>query len=179
MTDLLAAFHFAAERHRDQRRKGADRAPYINHAIEVAALLAGVAGVKDDGILIAAVLHDTVEDTRTTPDEIEAAFGPTVRRIVQEVTDDKRLPKPERKRLQIEHAPRLSPAAKLVKIADKISNVREVTDNPPSGWPLERRRDYVEWAERVVTGCRGVSSALESRFDEVAARARAMLANDA
>jgi guanosine-3',5'-bis(diphosphate) 3'-pyrophosphohydrolase len=172
---LLAAIHFSAARHRDQRRKGADASPYINHPIEVAALLANVAGVQDHEILTAAVLHDTVEDTRTTPAEIEAAFGPVVRSLVEEVTDDKSLPKTERKRLQVEHAPLLSAAAKLIKIADKISNVQDVTENPPTGWPLERRREYLDWAERVVAGCRGVNQALESRFDETLRRAREAL----
>jgi guanosine-3',5'-bis(diphosphate) 3'-pyrophosphohydrolase len=163
---LLTAFQFSAEKHRDQRRKGVDASPYINHPIEVAALLANVAGVQDNAILAAAVLHDTIEDTRTTPAEIEATFGSAVRHLVQEVTDDKSLPKAERKRLQVEHAPHLSPSAKLIKTADKISNVKEVTDNPPADWPIERRREYLVWGERVVAGCRGANSALESRFDE-------------
>ena len=177
--ELLAAIQFSAEKHRDQRRKGTDASPYINHPIEVAALLANVAGVKDHTILAAAVLHDTVEDTRTTPTEIETTFGSEVRELVLEVTDEKSLAKPERKRLQIEHAPQLSSSAKLIKIADKISNVREVTDNPPSGWPLERRREYLNWAERVVAGCRGVNSGLESRFDEVLRRAREVISTEA
>jgi (p)ppGpp synthase/HD superfamily hydrolase len=172
---LLEALRFSAEKHRDQRRKGVHASPYINHPIEVAAMLANVAGVRDDATLIAAVLHDTIEDTRTTPEEIEAAFGTKIRSIVLEVTDDKRLPKAERKRLQVEHAPHMSSSAKLIKIADKISNVSELTVNPPSDWSLERRREYLGWAEQVVAGCRGVNDALESKFDEALRAARAVI----
>ena len=172
---LLRAIQFSAEKHRSQRRKGADASPYINHPIEVASLLANVADVTDEKVLMAAVLHDTIEDTCTTPEELDTGFGPEVSALVQEVTDDKSLPKAERKRLQVEHAPHMSASAKLIKIADKISNVREITENPPSDWPLERRLHYVDWAERVVVGCRGANSALESRFDETAQRAREVL----
>lgn len=111
---LLRAVEFSAEKHRDQRRKGVDASPYINHPIEVAAMLANVAGVCDIAILVAAVLHDTIEDTHTSPEELEASFGPEIRLLVQEVTDDKSLPKTERKRLQVAHAPHLSPSAKLI-----------------------------------------------------------------
>ena len=176
---MLRAVEFAAEKHRDQRRKGAGASPYINHPIEVAAMLANVAAVLDVAILAAAVLHDTVEDTRTSPEELEAAFGREVRLVVQEVTDDKKLEKADRKRLQVEHAPYLSPAAKLIKIADKIANVREVTEKPPSDWSATRRREYLDWAERVIAGCRGVNAALESRFDETLSRAREVLSREA
>ena len=176
---MLRAVEFAAEKHRDQRRKGAGASPYINHPIEVAAMLANVAAVQDVAILAAAVLHDTVEDTRTSPEELEAAFGREVRLVVQEVTDDKKLEKADRKRLQVEHAPYLSPAAKLIKIADKIANVREVTEKPPSDWSATRRREYLDWAERVIAGCRGVNAALESRFDETLSRAREVLSREA
>jgi guanosine-3',5'-bis(diphosphate) 3'-pyrophosphohydrolase len=179
IADLLRAVEFAAEKHRDQRRKGAGASPYINHPIEVAAMLANVAAVQDVAILAAAVLHDTVEDTRTSPEELEAAFGREVRLVVQEVTDDKKLEKADRKRLQVEHAPYLSPAAKLIKIADKIANVREVTEKPPSDWSATRRREYLDWAERVIAGCRGVNAALESRFDETLSRAREVLSREA
>jgi guanosine-3',5'-bis(diphosphate) 3'-pyrophosphohydrolase len=157
---------FAADKHRYQRRKGADAPPYINHPIEVADLLANVGGVTDPTALIAAVLHDTVEDTETTPEELEALFGAEVRDLVAEVTDDKSLPKAERKRLQIEHAPSLSRHAKEIKVADKISNVLDITHNPPAGWPLERKREYLEWADQVVEGCRGANKELDRRFDE-------------
>jgi guanosine-3',5'-bis(diphosphate) 3'-pyrophosphohydrolase len=179
IADLLRAVEFAAEKHRDQRRKGAGASPYINHPIEVAAMLANVAAVQDVAILAAAVLHDTVEDTRTSPEELEAAFGREVRLVVQKVTDDKKLEKADRKRLQVEHAPYLSPAAKLIKIADKIANVREVTEKPPSDWSATRRREYLDWAERVIAGCRGVNAALESRFDETLSRAREVLSREA
>jgi (p)ppGpp synthase/HD superfamily hydrolase len=162
---LLRALAYAARKHRDQRRKGADSPPFINHAIEVAEILATDGGVTDITTLQAAILHDTIEDTDTSPEELEAQFGSDVRAIVQEVTDDKRLPQTERKRLQVESATRLSSAAKLIRLADKISNVRAVTHCPPVDWPLERRRDYLDWTERVIAGCRGCSPALEALYD--------------
>ena len=172
---LFRALAFAAYKHRDQRRKDAEASPYINHPVEVARLLASEAGVCDLATLLAAILHDTIEDTGTRGDEIEARFGTEVRALVEAVTDDKALPKEERKRLQIEHAPHLSPPAKLIKLADKISNVTDVTRNPPEDWSLDRRRDYLDWAERVVEGCRGVNEALELRFDEALAAGRSTL----
>ena len=162
---LLEALRFAADRHRDQRRKGAEASPYINHPIEVAELIARVGGVADLVVLQAAVLHDTIEDTRTTAAELESRFGPEVRRVVEEVTDDKRLPWTERKRLQVEHAPRLSERARLVKLADKISNVRAIRESPPAGWTLQRRRGYLDWTAEVIAGCRGTNEALEQLYD--------------
>jgi guanosine-3',5'-bis(diphosphate) 3'-pyrophosphohydrolase len=165
---LLKAARFSAEKHRSQRRKGEDALPYINHPIEVADLLANVGGITDLQTLVAAVLHDTVEDTGTTFEELELLFGQEVRALVGELTDDKKLPKAERKRLQVEHASRMSGRAKAIKIADKICNVRDVTHNPPSGWSVETRRQYLRWAQNVVAGCRGSNPGLEKRFDEVA-----------
>jgi (p)ppGpp synthase/HD superfamily hydrolase len=173
---ILGALHFAAHRHRDQRRKGEEASPYINHPIEVAELLARVGGVTDMVTLQAAILHDTLEDTQTTREELGAVFGPEVLSVVEEVTDDKSLPKAERKRLQIEHAPYLSERARLIKLADKISNVRAIVDTPPSGWTLERRLEYLDWTERVIAGCRGCSAPLERYYDEALARGRSCLA---
>jgi len=164
---LLRAVLFSAHKHRGQRRKDEDASPYINHPIEVAELIANVGGVSDLSTLMAAILHDTVEDTGSTFAELEEAFGQEVRLLVEEVTDDKRLLKEERKRLQIVHAQQLSEGAKQIKIADKICNVRDVTHNPPPKWPLERRREYFQWAAKVVEGCRGSNPDLERRFDEV------------
>jgi guanosine-3',5'-bis(diphosphate) 3'-pyrophosphohydrolase len=163
--ELLKAIRFAADRHRHQRRKGEDASPYINHPIAVANILAEN-GVTDAVTLQAAVLHDTVEDTETTADELTAEFGQEVAEVVLEVTDDKSLPKQERKRLQIERAPGLSPRAKLVRLGDKIDNVRDVTHMPPSQWSLDRRRDYLEWTRLVVEGCRGAHPGLERLYDE-------------
>ena len=177
-TTILKALHFAAVKHRDQRRKDAEVSPYINHPIEVAELLARVGGVTDLVILQGAILHDTIEDTETTPEELEAAFGPEVRRVVEEVTDDKRLPKAERKRLQIEHATDLSERAKQIKIADKISNVQAVTQAPPADWSLERRCEYLDWTEQVVTGLRGCNQSLEYFYDQVLEYGRSVLDTD-
>jgi guanosine-3',5'-bis(diphosphate) 3'-pyrophosphohydrolase len=164
---LLQALHFAADKHRDHRRKDPDASPYINHPIEVAETLARVGGVRDVEVLQAAILHDTIEDTDTSGEELERHFGPGVRGIVEEVSDDKRLPKQERKRLQIEHAPDISDRAKLVKLADKICNVRNVATAPPTEWSHERRTEYLAWSRQVVAGCRGVNDPLEREFDAV------------
>ena len=162
---LVAAAAFAAEKHRDQRRKDADASPYINHPIALANVLAGEAGIVDVQTIVAALLHDTVEDTDTTAEELRRLFGDDIAAVVLEVTDDKSLPKAHRKRLQIEHAANLSQRAKLVKLADKICNLRDIRLSPPVDWPLERRREYVDWARRVVDGLRGAHSILESLFD--------------
>jgi len=176
---LLKAVAFSADRHRDQRRKGADASPYINHPLDVANILANVGGVTDLTTLVGAVLHDTIEDTCTSPEELEATFGREVRLLVEEVTDDKSLPKAERKRLQIEHAPLLSAPAKLIKLADKISNVRDVAENPPTDWSLQRRREYLEWTGHVVAGCRGVNELLDRHFDQVVREGREALSSEA
>jgi len=174
---LLRALHFAASKHRDQRRKGAEASPYINHPIEVAELLARVGGVTDIVTLQAAILHDTLEDTQTTPEELEATFGLDVRQVVEEITDNTQLSKAERKRLEIAHAPHLSVRAKLAKLADKISNVRSIIETPPAEWSLGRKREYFDWSERVVAGCRGSNAALERLYDETVAAGRRMLAS--
>lgn len=137
-------------------------------------MLANIGGVTNIDILMAAILHDTVEDCGVTGEELRLMFGDTVADYVLEVTDDKSLPKAERKRLQIEHAPHLSQGAKVIKLADKISNINDVTNNPPANWDLERRRAYIEWAFAVVAGLRGVNEPLESHFDLSVARARAV-----
>ena len=173
---ILRALHFAADRHRDQRRKGEEASPYINHPIEVAELLARVGGVTDRVTLQAAILHDTIEDTQTTRAELGALFGPEVLSVVEEVTDDRSLPKAERKRLQVQRAPSLSERARLIKLADKISNVRAIIDTPPAGWSLERRMEYLDWTERVIAGCRGCNGPLEGEYDEALARGRSLLA---
>ena len=169
---LLQAASFAARKHISQKRKGNDAAPYINHPLEVANLLANVGKVEDYDILIAAILHDTVEDTETTEGEIEKLFGENVAKMVSEVTDDKSLPKAERKQKQIEHAPHLSDGAKHIKLGDKISNIRDVMENPPDGWSDERRREYVEWGEKVINGLRGANENLEKHFDELVTEAK-------
>ncbi len=175
---LLKAVAFSAARHRNQRRKGAEAFPYINHPLEVAEMLASVAGVTDLDTLVAAVLHDTIEDTGTSGEEIATLFGDKVRAIVEEVTDDKRLPKDHRKKLQAERAPGLSIPAKLIRIADKISNIQELMQSPPQHWSSQRRREYLEWARSVVDGCLGANEALVSRFDEVIRQAQDTLSRE-
>ena len=167
---LFDALAFAAQKHRDQRRRDAHASPYINHPIELARVLSVEAGITDVTTLVAAVLHDTIEDTKTTYDELLARFGQAVADVVAEVTDDKALPKAERKRLQVVHAPHMSERAALVKLADKTCNLRDVADNPPVGWPLERRREYFDWARQVVDGLPPVHARLRAIFDAAFAK---------
>jgi len=169
---LLQAISFAAKKHSAQKRKGADGQPYVNHVLEVANILANVGKIEDYDVLIAAVLHDTIEDTNTTKEEITKLFGATVSGYVAEVTDDKLLPKATRKQLQIEHAPQISNGAKFIKLGDKISNIRDVTENPPDDWSDERRLEYINWGEKVIDGLRGVNANLENHFDELIKAAR-------
>ena len=168
--EFVKAVAFAADKHRNQRRKDADASPYINHPIALANVLANEGGVDDATVLCAAVLHDTIEDTETTADEIRALFGPKVAAVVLEVTDDKSLEKQVRKQRQVEHAPHISTEAKLVKLADKISNLRDILASPPADWSAERKQTYFEWATRVVARLRGVHPGLESVFDGLYAR---------
>ena len=168
---LTAATLFAAEKHRDQRRKDERGTPYINHPIMVVNLMADIGNVTDIEALQAGLLHDTVEDTKTTPEELEEHFGRGVRDLVMEVTDDKRLDSAVRKRLQIEHAPYLSPRAKVIKLADKIANLRDLLESPPVSWEPERRRQYVQWSNDVVAGCRKMNSPLEDLYDQYSDRA--------
>lgn len=172
LSKFTEAAIFAARKHTGQNRKGKDEAPYINHLLEVVNLLVNVGKVEDENTLIAALLHDTVEDTDTTREEIAESFGEKVASIVMEVTDDKTLPKAERKQKQIEHAPHLSFEAKQLKICDKISNIADVLNNPPDGWSDERRLEYVEWGEKVVAGLRGVNPDLEAYFDQTVSEAK-------
>ena len=169
---MLRAIAFAAHKHRDQRRKGSNKAPYINHPIEVAMLVATDGGIADIAVLQAAILHDTIEDTDTTAEELQHEFGPDVTALVLEMTDDMSLPSAERKRRQIARAPSLSARAKCIKIADKTANVRDIGSHPPPDWSLERRRTYFAWTVEVVAGCRGTNAGLETRYDQVLAEAR-------
>ena len=161
---ILKAAAFAANKHRDQRRKDAAASPYINHPIALANILANEGGITDATVIVAALLHDTVEDTETTPAELQSVFGEEVAKVVMEVTDDKSLPKTRRKRLQVEHAGQISARARLVKIADKIANLRDIATSPPKDWTLERRREYFDWAKEVVDGLGEVSPPLRGAF---------------
>lgn len=172
---ILKATQFAAEKHSNQRRKDADASPYINHPIALANVLANEGSVADATILCAAVLHDTIEDTKTTAEELKQLFGDKVTAIVLEVTDDKSLAKEARKEEQIRHAPHISTEAKLVKLADKICNLRDILASPPADWSADRKRAYFEWAARVVAGLRGVHPGLEAVFDGLLARQAELL----
>ena len=162
---ILQAIRFSAEKHRDQRRKDARSSPYINHPIQVAETLWTIGDVRDSALLVAAILHDTIEDTATTPEEIRENFGEAVLALVLEVTDDKSLPKQVRKQLQVENASHKTREAKLLKLADKLNNLKDIINAPPSNWNLERKKEYLLWTEEVVAGLRGASPALESHYD--------------
>ncbi|KAK7791834.1 hypothetical protein R5R35_001249 [Gryllus longicercus] len=167
ISSIIKCVYFAAEKHKNQRRKDPEKTPYINHPIGVANILVDEAKVNDINIILAALLHDTVEDTDTSFSEIEENFGPVVRKIVEEVTDDKSLPKEERKRLQIVHAIESSPQAKLVKLADKLFNLRDLNRATPEGWNEERVHEYFVWAKKVVVGLKGTNTYLEKELDSL------------
>jgi guanosine-3',5'-bis(diphosphate) 3'-pyrophosphohydrolase len=162
---LIRAIEFAARKHRMQRRKDHDASPYINHPIALMSVLCVEAGVHDVCVLAAAALHDTVEDTETTLAEIEAEFGSQIAGVVAEMTDDKALPKAERKRLQIERASHKSLEAAFVKLADKICNLRDMASSPPANWNIDRRREYFEWAKAVVDRLPCVNAQLRMLFE--------------
>ncbi|MFL6728193.1 MAG: HD domain-containing protein [Sphingomicrobium sp.] len=173
---VLKAAQFAAEKHRMQRRKDVDASPYINHPLALANILVSEGHVDDPDVLAAALLHDTVEDTGTTTEELEHEFGRRIAEIVAEVTDDKSLPKEERKRLQVAKAAQKSDAAKLVKLADKISNLRDIASSPPADWSQHRRVEYFHWAKQVVDALRGANPRLEAVFDRAYADGLASIA---
>lgn len=172
---ILKAFKFAAHKHQDQRRKNETQSPYINHLIAVSETLWEIGKIRDMDTIAAGILHDTLEDTDTSPQELEITFGKKICSIVEEVTDDKTLPKQERKRLQIENARNATPEARYVKLADKICNVGDLIDSPPVGWSLQRRIEYVDWAENVINRLRGSHTLLEEHFDQVCREVRQQL----
>ena len=172
---ILQALRFSAEKHNDQRRKDSRLSPYINHPIQVAETLWTVGDVRDLPLLVAAILHDTIEDTATSEEEIRDNFGEEILALVLEVTDDKSLPKQVRKQLQIETAPHKTHKAKLLKLADKISNVNDIIKFPPSAWSRERKQEYLLWTERVVAGLRGANSELESYYDNLLTEGKRLL----
>ena len=172
---LLETIRFAADKHRNERRRDSAKSPYINHPIEVVQLLWEVGGVRNRDVLLAAILHDTVEDTDTRPEEISDRFGQEVLSLVMEVTDDKSLPQARRKSLQIETAPHKSYGAKLIKLADKSCNVRNLVTMPPEDWSLERKQEYLLWSEAVVAGLRGTNAALEAYYDHELASGKFLL----
>jgi (p)ppGpp synthase/HD superfamily hydrolase len=178
MKEWIAVLHAAdtaARWHVHQRRKGIAQEPYINHLLEVASLVAEATGGNDPNLVIAALLHDAVEDQGVTSEMLASEFGQHVADIVMEVSDDKALPKDERKRRQVEAAPEKSHEAKLIKLADKTSNLQTIASSPAADWSVERRREYIEWANAVVSGLRGTSPWLEQKFDEAAIAAEQSL----
>jgi GTP diphosphokinase / guanosine-3',5'-bis(diphosphate) 3'-diphosphatase len=165
---LARAWNFSAQRHSNQKRKGEAQEPYVNHLAEVAELVAIATNGLDANLVAAAVLHDTVEDTNTLPAELASVFNVDIADLVGEVTDDKSLGKAERKQLQIQHAASKSDRAKVIKLADKTSNLRSLVKSPPVNWNLQRRQEYLDWALDVAKGLRGVNTWLEAQFDEAA-----------
>jgi (p)ppGpp synthase/HD superfamily hydrolase len=168
LTRIMEAADTAARWHVHQRRKGQAAEPYINHLLEVALLVTTATEGREPDVVIAALLHDSVEDQGIAIESIASAYGRKVADIVTEVTDDKSLPKAERKRLQVKTAAHKSREARLIKLADKTSNVRAIANSPPPDWSLERRLEYVRWAREVVAQLRGTSPWLEQQFNEAA-----------
>ena len=166
LLELLEALHFAAQKHAGQRRKGVAREPYINHLIEVSLLLEKSTGGADPALVVAGLLHDTLEDTDTELSQLRRRFGADVAQLVAEVSDDRRLPQAERKRVQLETMGDRSQRARLLRIADKTSNLRSVIESPPRHWSRKRKWEYLQWAKAVVDQCRGLSPKLEGWFDE-------------
>ncbi len=146
---LMSAAHFAAQKHAAQRRKGEASEPYVNHVIEVAHLVSHTLSAPDPDILMAALLHDTIEDTGVTTAELAERFGDEVAALVLELTDDRTLPKAERKRLQVEHAGKRSLRAQTIKLADKISNLRSIVNSPPAGWDSVKKHEYLDFCVRL------------------------------
>ena len=174
--EILDAVIFAAQKHQGHIRKNHQGLPYITHPLTVAREIDTIGQLHDQDILIAAILHDTIEDTQTTQHEIREFFGEHVLMIVLEVTDDKSLPRQQRKQLQVIHAAQLSYPAKIIKLADKLVNCRDILESPPKDWSLDRRRDYIQWAADVVAQIRGTNLPLESAFDIILAEAESKLA---
>lgn len=164
---VIKAAYFAAEKHKTQRRKDIEETPYINHPLSLANVLRVECGIDDVEVICGALLHDTIEDTNASKEELLENFGENITRIVLEVTDDKTLDKIERKEAQVAHAPHISDQAKLVKLADKISNLRDISASPPIGWSVERKQEYFDWAARVIDGLRGIHPRLEALFDQI------------
>lgn len=172
---ILKAAHFAAHKHRNQMRKDEEKTPYINHPISVAKIISEIGNIEDSEVLAAALLHDTLEDTETTVEELIDNFGERVCSLVEEVTDDKTLPKLERKQRQIDHAKEISEGAALIKLGDKISNVTDITDTLPTNWDSNRRLEYFEWAEKVINNCPKVNEKLENHFKDSIQKGREKL----
>lgn len=172
---LFTAAIFAARKHQGQARKDAAASPYVTHPLSVARILWQIGGVREVPTLVAAILHDTLEDTATTESELAQQFGKAVLETVLEVTDDKSLPKMERKRLQVLHAPELSQPARLIKLGDKWVNCEDILTSPPQGWPLIRRQHYIQWAADVILQLRGTNPGLEAAFDALLEKAQAEL----
>jgi guanosine-3',5'-bis(diphosphate) 3'-pyrophosphohydrolase len=166
MNILLKALTVSSSAHAGQYRKGTPKIPYINHPIYVAYLLAEYGNISDEEVLAAAILHDTIEDTNITYSDLQVQFGTRIADIVQDCSDDKDLPKEERKLMQIKHASTISPQAKLVKLADKIANLSDISLNPPQKWSIERKVAYLNWSQNVINaGLRGLNPMLEDMFD--------------
>jgi (p)ppGpp synthase/HD superfamily hydrolase len=169
LVDVTRAMDFAAHKHATQKRKGIRGESYVIHLTEVARLLAEATDGMDPLLVMSGMLHDTVEDTDTTPGDLASAFGPEIASIVAEVTDDKTLDKEARKRLQVQTAPGKSLRARMIKIADKTANLHSIAESPPIGWSARRKAEYVAWAREVVAACGPTNEMLERLFAEAAA----------
>ncbi|MCL4113984.1 UNVERIFIED_CONTAM: hypothetical protein GTU68_004987 [Idotea baltica] len=172
---VLKALAFAAEKHRFQFRKGEEQTPFINHPIKVANLLTEVGLITDSATICGAILHDTIEDTITSCDELKNLFGNEICSLVSEVSDDSLMKPAECKEHQVDYAAMLSEKAKLIRLADKIANVYDIAHFPPAHWNKQRRKEYLVWSKKVVDQIRGVNVLLDKKFDDVYFEARKVL----
>ena len=179
VTRLTQALAFAAEAHANQRRKGAAQEPYLNHLVEVLDLVTQATGGDDVDLLIASLLHDVVEDTNVTEEELTESFGTRVAEIVQANSDDMSLPKDERRRKRIADMPRKAPDARIVKTADVISNIRAIVTSPPAGWTADRKLGYLDGCRQLIDAGRGANAALEKVFDQTVADAERTIRGEA
>ena len=175
LTLIFKALSFAAKKHTNQRRKDSSATPYINHPIDVAYILWEIGKVRDLDIITAAILHDTLEDTDATAEDLEAEFGVKIRKIVEEVSDDKNLPHDIRKQYQIDHTDSLSFSARNIKLADKICNIEDLVETPPVDWSEKRKLEYAAWGQEVVKKLRGTNLKLERFFEGLYSTAKIVL----
>ncbi|MEM1005132.1 MAG: HD domain-containing protein [Pseudomonadota bacterium] len=166
MLIVIKALDFSAQKHRKQRRKDSEGSPYINHPIALMRVIAEEAGLTDPNLLAVAALHDTIEDTATTLEELEQVFGPEIANMVFELSDNKSLPKAERKKRQIDYASKISQGGAIVLLADKICNLRDLAQVPPVDWSLQRKRDFFDWAKQVVDNLPSSNEKLETLFED-------------
>ncbi|EFO18322.1 hypothetical protein LOAG_10172 [Loa loa] len=164
---IIEAVDLAARRHRQQRRKDAAQTPYVNHPIGVAYILTSEGQITDTTTIIAAILHDIVEHTKTTDEEIRKMFGDEIADIVKECTMVRSMKREARMKSELEKASKLSHKAKLVQLADKLNNIRDIERGTPLGWTKQHVTEYIIFAKDLLSKIRGIHGPLESALDDI------------